>query len=506
LTLPRWIERKTVGKEQGLPSIDQLQQPLAEIKAAAACLASYCGGAATTELRLLPSLYHVALQEILLSLALCFVERGQRKEAVELTNCCTALRSEPGLALPLIKRPAEMLEPFKPLSELIAIYQPQSEQFFTNAIEQALYCRQETDRLGMVLYDLYHSRSQAIDGDALVADRIKRGDEAFIISRQAYNLWGLLEGASHHQTSHQIKNLLQDATKRLVRYNRESPLFLKNEAVAVTPIEHHRNFKRDNTEHMYFLTLHSLPTAFDLFCCTFTDTPRHYRQELHMHRYSAELTLILDGQSDCIWYAQEALDNQASYHEIGRVTAGPLQAFRIPTQVLHTLYNPESDNKNLTIKLSTFIDDRLGQNDWELALEKKREDPVAIDCGESRNEPWGKTVLYSHGYQNVNFTYKIDLLEPGAVMPINAWQERCFFLYDGEIEIQSRNRKPLMQTNGGNIIRIAPGVEAEITNISMGKAILFSVEGLPKESLLDKPAQFSAYPSWFMKDFLWSVL
>lgn len=344
--------------------------------------------------------------------------------------------------------------------------------------------------------ELWASRFDKRDTAALVAERTKRADEGFAIINASSALLAELTKMSPCQKAKELIELLTDINRKAFRYNRESPVFLENTPVAVIPAGYNRNFLRDNTEHMYFLSLHGLPTAYDLFCCTFVDTPQGYLQELHFHKRSEEVTLLLDGSSDCTWYREEpSADGKKQYIEAGRFTAGRFEAFRIPTGVVHSIHNPSRPNSNITVKLSMFIEDRVARNMPEFEPFPKELAPVKLDKGEASEFPWGSSILFRHSFMGRDFSYRIDRLFPGKVFVPDTGRERFYFTFSGGIEVLSPDPARI-PVSARNILRIAKGLEVRLSNPFKEEAVLFSVEGLDHSRFLEHPDEFPEYPDW----------
>lgn len=284
-----------------------------------------------------------------------------------------------------------------------------------------------------------------------------------------------------------LRRRLQGYARLAHRLNRESPVPYGTDLPAI-PIGEFKNFQRDAWEHMYFLALHPFPSAFDFYCTTYVETPRGYRQELHLHRYSAELTLVLEGEADCVWYQSEP---DAAPVEAGRVTARAGEACRIPPGVVHAIDNPQRDNRNISVKLTMFIDDRLGQQEPAFQRTRGRLHPVTCDPGVCQETPWGTTTRFQHEYRSLCFQYRLDTIHPRATMP-GLPPDSLAFLYDGSLQPETgfapvTSRRVLLNAPGG------------WTNTSDHAARLFSVEGLDHRDFLQHAASYPQFPAWCRK-------
>jgi len=358
-----------------------------------------------------------------------------------------------------------------------------------------------TDNLGRHLADLYDIRGNSSGNTPeMVKERVKRTDECWDIYTRGMKLLGRLQDRPNNPVTNRYRRSLREICFKALRYNRESPVFLENGPVAIVPISFTRNFLRDGTERMYFLALHGLPSAYDFFCGTFTETPRDYRQVLHLHRFSEELDLILDGNCDCVWYQQTGKKGKARYVESGRVKAERFQAVRIPPGVVHTLHNPDSSNANITIKLSMFIDDRFDVKALGFDALPKSSKKATIDGGELISMRWGERRSYRHRFKSIGFNYRLDVIKPGKVMPVCPFKDRYFLLFKGRVKLSSPIMQQTFVAGASNILRIAKGLNAGMLNSGKDDAVVFSLEGLDYKDFCADPGKFPEYSSRFLKD------
>ncbi len=392
---------------------------------------------------------------------------------------------------------------FKAISESVSPG-PDDDPDFVETLKQALALRHEVDYFdGRLRNSAVNGRNIGPNTDQIHEERTYRQDQGFDLYRKCQTGISVIADKMRkidEADTTELGHLLHDSYLRALRFNRESPFLLEDEPVTVMPIRYFRNFLRDQTERMYFLAMHGLPSAYDLFCCTFTETPRGYIQELHLHLDSAELTLILDGESECVWYRKEKTGNGYEYPELGRVKAGKFEAFRIPTEVNHTLHNPEMGNRNITVKLTMFIDDRIGKNEWMFNRVENKEAPVTVDRGERNETDWGSSIRYFHAYRDMPFAYRLDILKPGGEFPVGD-SERFLFLVEGSAVLGKLNRK----VDAGHIIRIAPGQNEFLVNRSSDPAVIFSVEGLDYADFLSHPDAYRHYSIPSLRSLRWSM-
>jgi len=345
------------------------------------------------------------------------------------------------------------------------------------------------------LGELLRHQARAAGGDAAaVVEWSHRADEAFRLAGDCDRLLERLNRLPRTRATGQLGRDIETYRNRSLRYNRAT-IPPAAGPVAVIPIAHTRTFLRDGCERMYFLALHPLPTAYDFFCTTHVVAPVGYRQEVHLHRSSAELTLVLDGEADCVWYEEDA---GGALIEAGRCTAGPLEAFRIPPCLPHAIHNPARPNRNLTVKLSPFIEDRVGERDWRFPAEPKRAEPVTIERGSRAAANFGAEIRYDHGHQGLRFRYSVSAIAPDR--KIHVTTESFLFLFEGTIGLTGSGLTGSVRAASGAIVRIAAGIEAELTNLGPTDALLFGVEGLDYRHFLAHSNDYSGYPRWLIDD------
>ncbi len=362
----------------------------------------------------------------------------------------------------------------------------------------------QVDHLGECLRILYQGRFEdPRPPSQLVEETIHRTDEAFRLANEADALIRELDQSEPFDGREALLALLQSAARRGSRYNRQSLGFLERDPIAAIPLTHYRNFLRDNSERMYFLALHDLPTAYDFFCCTYVETPPGYRQEIHLHRYSEELTLILEGRSDCAWFRE---DEQGRLHECGRVTAGPLQAFRIPAGVPHTIDSCHGANRNLTIKLSTFIEDRVGERDWRFRDEHKSPQQVTVDGGGICRELSGNSIFFTHGHANLRFNYQIKQLKSGSSCPLPPGPIRHLFLFAGTLLIRANNDSRPCHVEANAVIRIASSSDVTLDSCArLYPARFFILTGFEETEFPVKSEHLSEFSKWLIDDILRTI-
>jgi hypothetical protein len=344
----------------------------------------------------------------------------------------------------------------------------------------------ETDRMGQELRGLKGElERQSPLNSAGIASRGQRTEQGFALLNRSRFLLESLRDCQPGVGTERLRRRLRRYSRIAHRINRESPVLSAGDAPAI-PIREFKNFHRDGYEHMYFLALHPFPSAFDFFCTTYVETPQGYRQEQHLHKRSVELTLVLEGEADCVWY--QAVESGTEKAETGRVTARAGEAFRIPQGVVHAIDNPHQDNRNISVKLTMFIDDRLGQQEPEFQRTRGQVLPVTVDRGTCRETAWGTTTRFQHEYHGLRFQYRLDVIRPGGTftgLPPGSFA----FLYDGVLQ-----QKLEMPQDSRLILH---SLEATSwTNPTDREARLFSVEGLDHRAFLTEPERFPQFPAW----------
>ena len=485
-----------------LPSNERITEHLASLKELGDALQKFTTSSNDPVEVFFTGEYHRALQGLLFSASQSLPSLGRSAEASK----CLALSKtlSEGGSPSSATFVYESSEPIHALSGTAPIRRSAENKKSPpkKFVEEVLSLRNELEELERTFVETFRNRSDASNFDQVAEERIERGDKLFTILNESNAKLGELREYVDSTLTDQLAMTLQDISRKALRYNRESPAFLHQDPISVIPITHNRNFLREEKERMYFLALHGLPAAYDMFCGTFTETPIDYTQELHLHRYSEELSLILRGDADCVWYRENTPDD---FQEIGRVSAGPLEAFRIPPGVVHTIHNPRRENANITVKLTMFINDRVGTNDWELSGEEKSENEVTLELGSVRRKPWGKTITYDHGHGELRYQYRVDVLEPGKKLKPSPKVENFLLLVRGTVAVENPSSDSKIAVRAGNIIRIEKGVRSEVQNLGEADVLLFSVKGLDYKKFLEDPDRYPGYPSWYLRNLAWTM-